>query len=94
MLRAATNAAGPVLQTGDGLPLLRISSGAGYRRVMVVAGPNENTARFFQGDGSCVEEYALSGLGNMTSFDAGTIKMTGGAEATPPVVEEPQPAAP
>ena len=94
VLRAATNAAGPVLQTGDGLPLLRISSGAGYHRVMVVAGPNENTARFFQGDGSCVEEYALSGLGNMTSFDAGTIKMTGGAEATPPVVEEPQPAAP
>jgi hypothetical protein len=94
MLHAATNVAGPLLQTGDGLPLLRISSGAGYRRVMVVAGPNENTARFFQGDGSCVEEYALSGLGNMTSFDAGTIKMTGGAEATPQVVEEPQPAAP
>ena len=30
----------------------------------------------------------------MTSFDAGTIKMAGGAEATPPAPEEPQPAAP
>jgi len=94
VLHAATNAAGPVLQTGDGLPLLRISSSAGYRRVMVVPGANENTARFFQGDGACVEEYALSGLGNMTSFDAGTIKMAGGAEATPPAAEEPQPVAP
>ena len=94
VLHAATNAAGPLLQTGDGLPLLRISSSAGYRRVMVIAGPNENTARFFQGDGACVEEYALSGLENMTSFDAGTIKMAGGAEATAPAGEEPQPAAP
>ena len=81
VLRATAQEAGPVLQTVDGLPLLRVSSGAGYQRVMVVPGPNENTARFFQGDGACVEEYALSSLGNITSFDAGTIKMSGGEEA-------------
>jgi len=94
VLSATTNAAGPVLQSDDGLPLLRVSSGTGYNRVMVVAGPNDNTARFFQGDGACVEEFSLSGLGNMTSFDAGTIKMAGGAEAAPPPPEDPQSAAP
>ncbi len=81
VLRAAPQESGPVLQTTDGLPLLRVSDGAGYQRVLLVPGPNENTARFFQGDGACVEEYALSGLGNITSFDAGTLKMSGGEEA-------------
>lgn len=81
VLRAAPQESGPVLQTTDGLPLLRVSDGSGYQRVLLVSGPNENTARFFQGDGACVEEYALSGLGNITSFDAGTIKMSGGVEA-------------
>ncbi|MBJ7392719.1 MAG: hypothetical protein JHC85_14210, partial [Chthoniobacterales bacterium] len=56
------------------------STGTGDNRVMMVPGTNENTARFFQGDGSWVEEYALSNLGNIMSFDAGTIKMAGGAE--------------
>lgn len=83
VLRAAAQEAGPVLQTVDGLPLLRVSEGSGYQRVLLVPGPNENTARFFQGDGACVEEYALSGLGNITSFDAGTIKMSSGEEAVP-----------
>lgn len=87
-LRAAPHEAGPVLQTLDGLPLLRVSSEAGYSLVMLVPGPAENAARFFQGDGACVEEYALSGLGNITSFDAGTIKMSGGREETPPRPED------
>ena len=94
VLRATTDASGPGLQTVDGLPLLRVSSGAGYQRVLAVPGPNENTARFFQGDGACVEEYALSGLGNITSFDAGTIKMTAGHEDASPPAEEPQSVAP
>jgi hypothetical protein len=55
---------------------------------MVLPGPMENTARFFQGDGACVEEYSLSNLGNITSFDAGTIKMNGGAEAGETVAED------
>lgn len=89
VLRAVPQETGPVLQTTDGLPLLRVSSGPTYRRVLIVPGPNENTARFFQGDGACVEEYALSGLGNMTSFDAGTIKMSGGEETAPSGTEAP-----
>jgi hypothetical protein len=83
-LQAALRNGGTVLQTTDGLPLLRVSDQTGFRRVMLVTGPTENTARFFQGDGACVEEYALSGLGDITSFDAGTIKMSGGSEAAPP----------
>jgi hypothetical protein len=56
----------------------------------MVPGANENTARFFQGDGSCVEEYALSNLGDITSFDAGTIKMAGGAEESGPADKDPE----
>jgi hypothetical protein len=60
---------------------------------MVLPGPTENTARFFQGDGACVEEYSLSNLGDITSFDAGTIKMNGGADADEAEVEN-EPTAP
>ena len=55
---------------------------------MMVPGGEENTARFFQGDGACVEEYALSNLGAITSFDAGIIRMSGGHETDPPPLEE------
>lgn len=88
VLRATLLKTGPVLGTTDGLPLLRVSTGNGDNRVMIVPGGEENTARFFQGDGSCVEEYALSNLGDITSFDAGTIKMAGGDETSAPPFEE------
>jgi hypothetical protein len=55
---------------------------------MVLPGPTENSARFFQGDGACVEEYSLSNLGDITSFDAGTIKMTSGREVAAPAEAE------
>lgn len=88
VLRARPHPTGPVLETTDGLPLLRVSTGTGDKRVILVPGANENTARFFQGDGSCVEEYALSNLGDITSFDAGTITMSGSHEALAPPLEE------
>ena len=90
VLRATAHESGPVLGTTDGLPLLRVSTGTGDNRVMMVPGANENTARFFQGDGSCVEEYALSNLGDITSFDAGTIKMAGGAEESGQADKDPE----
>jgi hypothetical protein len=37
-----------------------------------------------------VEEYALSNLGDITSFDAGTIKMEGGAEESGPADKDPE----
>jgi hypothetical protein len=88
LLRAVANEKGAVLSTFDGLPLLRISTEAGYQRVMVLPGPTENTARFFQGDGACVEEYSLSNLGDITSFDAGTIKMISGHDVAAPADAE------
>jgi hypothetical protein len=88
VLRAATHESGPGIGTTDGLPLLRVSSQAGFRRVMLVPGDQENTARFFQGNEACVEEYSLANLGDITSFDAGTIKMAGGAEEVSAGVDE------
>lgn len=87
-LRAVANDMGTGLSTTDGLPLLRITEQAGFGRVMLLRGETPNTARFFQGDGACVEEYQVSGLDDIISFDAGTIEMTGMGEApSPPPVE-------
>jgi hypothetical protein len=88
LLRATAQENGPALSTFDGLPLLRVSTETGYQRVMVVPGLTENSARFFQGDGACVEEYSISNLGDITSFDAGTIKMTSGHEVAAPAEAE------
>jgi hypothetical protein len=87
-LEAAAGASGTGLAAADGLPLLRISDEAGYRRVMSVPGSAPGTARFFQGDGACVEEYTITNLGDIVAFDAGSIAMEEGHEAVSPVVEE------
>ena len=83
-LRAVTDGSGTGLMTTDGLPLLRVSGETGYGRVMMVEGHTPGAARFFQGDGACVEEYALTNLAQMTAFDAGTIEMAGAEEAEAP----------
>ena len=57
---------------------------------MLVPGAKPNTARFFQGDGACVEEYSITGLGDITSFDAGTLEMAEAGEAAPPPAAEPE----
>ena len=88
-LRAAANDTGTGLATTDGLPLLRVTTQPGIGRVMLVRGDEADTARFFQGDGACVEEYAISGLGDIKAFDAGDIEMTGSGEAPPPPPVEP-----
>jgi hypothetical protein len=88
MLRASAHENGPGLSTTDGLPLVRVSSTVGPQRVMLVPGNTENTARFFAGGKAFVEEYSLTKLGDMTSFDAGTIKMAGGVEEVSAAVEE------
>ncbi len=46
------------------------------------------TARFFQSDGACVEEYAIANLADIIAFDAGVIAMEGGHEAVSAAVEE------
>lgn len=92
-IRAVANDTGTGLTTTDGLPLLRVSGGPGFGRVMLVAGSSANTAKFFQGDGACVEEYALQDLGDITAIDAGTIEMSEAGEAPPPPALEPEDAA-
>lgn len=89
VLRAVADESGTGLATKDGLPLLRVSSSPSAG-VMIVPGDALATARFFQGDGACVEEYALSNLGDILAFNAGTIEMAAGREAEPPPPEEPE----
>ena len=86
-LRAVADGSGTGLGATDGLPLLRVSGEAGYGRVMMVEGNAPGTARFFQGDGACVEEYSVTNLEDITAFDAGTIEMAGGHEAEAPPEE-------
>ncbi len=89
-LRAVANETGTGLSTTDGLPLLRVTGEPGFGRVMLVPGTKPNTARFFQGDGACVEEYSITDLGDITSFDAGTLDMAEAGEAAPPPAMEPE----
>lgn len=89
-VRSFGNKSGAGLATLDGLPLLRVSEQPGWNRVMVVLVDQPNSARFFMGDGSCVEEYSLKKLRLITSFDAGTIRMSGRREAKSPPPEEPK----
>lgn len=89
ILRAVASPTGAGLTTRDGLPLLSVSGQPGFDRVMLVRAAAPNAARFFQGDGACVEEYTVSRLDDIVSFDAGTIEMTGSGEAPPPPPEEP-----
>lgn len=89
MLRAVADKSGTGLSTTDGLPLLRVTEDSGIGRVMIVAGANPGTARFFQGDGACVEEYSISKLGDIASFDAGPIQLDASGAAVPPPVFDP-----
>lgn len=89
-LKAVAGGAGSALSTVDGLPLVRVSDAPGFSRVMVIGGDAPGTARFFQGDGACVEEFELGNLGDITAFDAGEIVMTTTGEAPPPPVVEPE----
>lgn len=93
LLHVMADETGTGLAADDGLPLVRVSDRPGFLRVMVRPGATPSEARFYQGNGSCVEEYALSGLGSVASFDAGTIEMEGGAERPAPPAEDAEPGA-
>jgi hypothetical protein len=82
------------LVAGDGLPLVRVSEEPGFTRLMVLPGFAPGTARFYQGDVACVEQYNLVNLGDITAFDAGSIEMEGGVEKAPPPEEDPETARP
>lgn len=83
-LQASVGRDGATLTADGGLSLLRVSDQTGFFRVMVMGGAAPNTARFFQGDGACVEEYIISGLDDIVAIDAGVIELTPSGEAPPP----------
>ncbi len=94
VLRAGAVGGGTGLVAGDGLPLVRVSEEPGFTRLMVLPGFAPGTARFYQGDVACVEQYNLVNLGDITAFDAGSIEMEGGVEKAPPPEEDPETARP
>jgi len=95
VVRAVTDRSGTGLTTADGLPLLRVADQSGFGRVMIVAESHADSARFYQGDGACVEEYKLGNLGAIMSFDAGSIELdTSGEVAPTSAAEESPPVAP
>ena len=82
VLRASHDKAGAGLSSSDGLPLFRVVEGESVRAVMAVS-TGADSARFFAGDGVCVEEYALGALGTIVPLDAGSIVMGEAGEVKP-----------
>lgn len=86
VLRASHDKTGAGLSSSDGLPLFRVVEGGSVSAVMAVStGPD--SARFFAGDGTCVEEYALGALGTIVPLDAGSIVMGETGEVKTPSEE-------
>ena len=95
VVRAVTGRSGTGLTTIDGLPLLHITDQPGFARVMLVTETDPPRAHFYQGDGTSVEEYSLGNLGEIVSFDAGSVELDAFGEAVhTSASEEAPPAAP
>ena len=93
VLRASRDESGAGLSTVDGLPLFRVVERDPVRAVMAVP-TGADSARFFAGDGACVEEYALGALGTIVPLDAGPVVMGESGEAEPPPGDEAETPAP
>ena len=61
------------LATVDGLPLLRLTDDAGYRRIAVERGTAPGSVRVFAGNGAVVAEYLIGGLAELVEIDAGEV---------------------
>jgi hypothetical protein len=65
---------GSFIKSADGLPLCTISETQNLNRALLVAhGPN--TLDVFQDDGAVVEEFRVSGVDQMMSFDCGGFEL-------------------
>lgn len=81
-LRAVVNKEGAWLAAADGLPLCRVSDTPALRwAALGRPGPNKPVT-FFNSDGAAVEQFQISAIGNMMTFDAGSVPWTPPA-ATP-----------
>jgi hypothetical protein len=73
-LAVGTDADGSFLKTADGLPLCTISETQALSRVLVaVHGPN--AVNVFQDDGAVVEQFRVTGVDQMMSFDCGGFEL-------------------
>ncbi len=79
-LMAGFDAVGSFLATESGLALMRVSERTGIRRVTLVEGAEPGTLRFFQGNGSVVEEFLIRNVGRVAAFDCGNFQLEGDAE--------------
>jgi hypothetical protein len=65
---------GSFLKTTDGLPLYSISETPGVIRTVVI-GHSANGIDLFQDDGAVVEQFRVTGLDKMMSFDCGNFEL-------------------
>lgn len=72
-LAVASDAAGLWLQSGDGLNLLRLAEGPGWKREMLVR--EGEALRVLAGDDVVVAEYRISGWKQIAPIDAGKIEI-------------------
>jgi hypothetical protein len=73
-LAVGLDADGSFLKTGDGLPLRTISDTPNLTRTLL-APRGEKTLDVFQDDGAVVEQYRVSGLDQMMTFDCGEFEL-------------------
>lgn len=76
-LMAGFDDAGSFLATDSGLELLRLSERTGLLGVALVEGDEPGTLRFFQGNGSVVEEFLIQNVGRIAAFDCGGFQLVG-----------------
>jgi hypothetical protein len=65
---------GSFIKSADGLPLCTISETQNLNRALLVA-HGSNTLDVFQDDGAVVEEFRVSGVDQMMSFDCGGFEL-------------------
>jgi hypothetical protein len=68
------DADGSFLKTADGLPLCTISETQALRRALLTQA-TPNTVDVFQGDGAVVEQFRVTGVDQMMSFDCGGFEL-------------------
>lgn len=72
-LHVDSDSSGSRLVSPDGLPLVDISTRADIRRGAIYRGDKADTLRLLQGNGAFVEEFAITGLGDILPLDAGGV---------------------
>lgn len=72
-LHLKSDGSGSCLVSPDGLPLVDISSRPDIRRTAIHRGDTSDSLRVLQGNGSFVEEFSITGLGDILPLDAGGV---------------------